>query len=282
MSNTMLYGKPVKEKILNEVKAEILTSGYIPKNVIIQVGDNAASNVYVGNKLNSAIVCNISMEHIKFPMGITMEELLKVIQRLNNDTSVDGILVQLPLPKHLNERIIADAIHPNKDVDGFGKYSQGGTLAGNIDTHRPCTPKGIMTLLEYYNETVEGKDVVIVGRSNIVGKPLAAMFTNAGATVTVCHTLTKSLKEKTKAADIVVLATGQLKSFNSEYFTNGQLIIDVGIGRDTETGKLCGDLDLEEVNTNLDMMRIVPSPGGCGQTTVSALMQNILNVRKMI
>lgn len=282
MSNTMLYGKPVKEKILAEVKEEILLSGLVPKNVIIQVGDIEASNVYVGNKLNSAILANVNMEHIKFPMGTNMEDLLKVIKRLNEDNTVDGILVQLPLPKHINERIIADAIKPSKDVDGFGKCSQGGTMANNPDTHRPCTPKGIMTLLEYYGETVEGKDVVIVGRSNIVGKPLAAMLTNAGATVTVCHTLTKSLKEKTKAADIVVLATGQLKSFNSEYFTNGQLIIDVGIGRDVITGKLCGDLDLEEVNTNLDMMRIVPSPGGCGQTTVSALIQNILNARKMI
>lgn len=281
MANTFLYGKPVKANILEEVKLSIQTSGYIPKNIIIQVGDDPASNIYVGNKLNAAIECNISMEHIKFPADIDMEQLCKVITRFNNDNSVDGILVQLPLPEHLNERVIADLIDPKKDVDGFGKYSQGGTIDNSTLTHRPCTPKGIMSLLAYYAETVEGKDVVIVGRSNIVGKPLAAMMTNAGATVTLCHTLTKNIKEKTKSADIVVLATGQLKKFNSEYFTDGQLIIDVGIGRD-ETGKLCGDLDLEEVTSTLDNLRIVPSPGGCGQTTVASLMQNIYNARLMV
>lgn len=281
MANTMLYGNKVKQTILDEVKLQIETSGYVPKNIIIQVGNNTASNVYVGNKLNAAIQCNISMEHIKFPEEITMDQLLKVIQRYNEDNTVDGMLVQLPLPAHIDECVIADAILPRKDVDGFGKYSQGGTVVNSSSTHRPCTPKGIMRLLEFYEETVEGKDVVIVGRSNIVGKPLAAMMTQAGATVTLCHTKTKSLQEKTKAADIVVLATGQLKKFNSEYFTNGQLIIDVGIGRD-ENGKLCGDLDLEEVNTTMDMMRIVPSPGGCGQTTVACLMQNIVESRKMV
>lgn len=280
MANTFLYGKPVKANILEEVKRTIQFSGYIPKNIIIQVGDDPASNIYVGNKLNAAIECNISMEHIKFPVDIEMDQLCKVITRFNNDNTVDGILVQLPLPEHLDERIIADLIDPKKDVDGFGKYSQGGTIDNSTLTHRPCTPKGIMSLLDYYVETVEGKDVVIVGRSNIVGKPLAAMMTNAGATVTLCHTLTKDIKEKTKSADIVVLATGQLKKFNSEYFTNGQLIIDVGIGRD-ESGKLCGDLDLEDITAKLDELRIVPSPGGCGQTTVAALMQNIYNARNM-
>ena len=281
MANTMLYGKPVKEFILQEVKRTVQYSGYIPKCIIIQVGDVAASNVYVGNKLNAAIECNISMEHIKFPVDITMEQMLKVISKYNEDNTVDGILVQLPLPEHLDERLIADTIKPTKDVDGFGKYAQGGTVTNSTSTHRPCTPKGIMTLLDYYVDDVVGKDVVIVGRSNIVGKPLAAMMTTAGATVTLCHTQTKDLKEKTKAADIVVLATGQLKSFNSEYFTNGQLLIDVGIGR-TEEGKLCGDLDLDDITSNLDMLRIVPSPGGCGQTTVASLMQNIATARTLV
>lgn len=280
MANTIYYGKPVKEEILKEVRDTIRVTGRTPKNVVIQVGDNPASNVYVGNKLNASVFCTINMEHIKFPLDINMIQLIQFIKNLNEDDTVDGIFVQLPLPKHINERAIADAIKPCKDVDGFGKYSQGGTMTDSPLTHRPCTPKGIFELLNFYGETLEGKDVVIVGRSNIVGKPLSMMMTNAGATVTLCHTKTNGLKAKTRDADIVVLATGQLKQFDSSYFVNGQLIIDVGIGRD-DNGKLCGDLDFEEVNTNLDMMRIVPSPGGCGQTTVAALMQNILKARDL-
>lgn len=153
-------------------------------------------------------------------------------------------------------------------------------MTNSVLTHRPCTPKGINSLLTYYNESLVGKNVVIVGRSNIVGKPLAMMMTNMGATVTVCHTQTLDIKHKTKLADIVVLATGQLKHFNSEYFSHNQLIIDVGIGRD-ENGKLCGDLDLEEVTSALDGLRIVPSPGGCGQTTVASLMENTLNAMNL-
>lgn len=273
MSNIFLHGREVKDEILDWLKNQIRITGRTPKLVILQVGDNPASNVYVGNKLKAAIVCGINAEVRKYPMDVTQEQLVQVINKLNLDHSVDGIIVQLPLPKHINEMVISEAIATKKDVDGFNNQSQGGVVTNSLVTHRPCTPKGILALLNHYGISLEGKDVVIVGRSNIVGKPLSLMMINEGATVTVCHTKTLGLKDKTRNADIVVLATGQLKQFNSEYFNNGQVIIDVGIGRD-ETGKLCGDLDTEDVNKTLDELKIVPSPGGCGQTTVAMLMTN--------
>ncbi len=280
MNNQLLLGRPIKDNIINDVKAFVTQNDVTLNNIIIQVGENESSNVYVANKLSSGSRANINMEHIKFKDDITTEGLLKFIDKLNNDDKVNGIIVQLPLPDTIDEKVIANAIKPDKDVDGFSNYNLGGIMVGNINAHIPCTPRGIITLLNHYNESVEGKNVVIVGRSNIVGKPLGVLMTNLGATVTICHSKTVNLEEITKRADIVVLATGSLKSFNSSYFTNGQLLIDVGIGFD-ENGKLCGDLDLEEVDTILTDMRIVPSPGGCGQTTVGALLENICDtVRK--
>ena len=216
---------------------------------------------------------------IKLDETIRQEELISIIHELNEDKSVNGIIVQLPLPKHIDELEVNKAISPIKDVDGFTDVNVGRTLLG-LDSFVSCTPLGIMNIFDYYNIDLVGKDVVIIGRSNIVGKPMSSLLINKGATITVCNSKTKNVKDKTKSADIVIVATGQTKFFNSDYFSDGQVLIDVGVNFD-EHGKQCGDIDTETVMTNLNSIKLSPSPKGCGQTTVSALLYNTLKAFKL-
>ena len=277
--NIFLYGNEVKEAWLKEIEKEMIDYKITPYLVIVQLGDSPDSNRYIRNKINSANKINMKTELIKLPEETTQEELLSIIDKLNKNTLVNGIIVQLPLPKHIDELSISEAILPIKDVDGFTDFNVGRTLLG-LDSIVSCTPLGILKIFEYYNIDLKGKDVVIVGRSNIVGKPMSYVLINKGATVTVCNSKTKNLKEKTKSADIVIIATGQTKFFNSTYFSNGQILVDVGVNFDEE-GKQCGDIDTNDVMSNLNNIKLVPSPKGCGQTTVGALIYNTLKVAKI-
>lgn len=277
--NKFLYGNEVKEQWLNEIQDEMLKYNVTPRLVIVQVGDNPDSNRYINNKIKSAEKIKMETKLIKLADTIKEEELIKLIHELNEDKSVNGLIVQLPLPKHINELEVNKAISPIKDVDGFTDVNVGKTLLG-LDSFVSCTPLGIMKIFNYYNIDLVGKDVVIVGRSNIVGKPMSSLLINNGATVTICNSKTKNLKDKTKSADIVILATGQTKFFNSNYFSNGQVLIDVGVNFD-KYGKQCGDVDTEDVMGNLNFIKLCPSPKGCGQTTVSALLYNTLKAFKL-
>lgn len=277
--NIFLYGNEVKESWLKEIEKEMITYKINPHLTIIQLGDKPDSNRYIRNKINSAKKINMETELIKLQEETTQAELLNIIDELNKNPKVNGIIVQLPLPKHIDELAVNKAILPIKDVDGFTEVNVGRTLLG-IDSIVSCTPLGILKIFEYYNIELNGKDIVIVGRSNIVGKPMSSLLINKGATVTVCHSKTKNLKNKTKCADIVIIATGQRKFFNSTYFSDNQILIDVGVNFDEE-GKQCGDIDTNDVMNNLNHIQLVPSPKGCGQTTVGALMYNTLKVTKI-
>lgn len=278
-NNIYLYGKEVKEAWLQEIKNEIKLYGLDPLLVIVQIGDSPDSNRYIKNKINSANKINMKTKLIKLPIETTQSDLLSLIDKLNKDIDVNGIIVQLPLPKHIDELAINKAIDPLKDVDGFTDVNVGRTLLG-LDSIVSCTPLGILKIFDYYKIDLAGKDIVIIGRSNIVGKPMSSLLINKGATVTVCNSLTKDIKEKTKSADIVIVATGQTKLFKSDYFSNGQIIVDVGVNFD-ENGKQCGDIDTLDVMNNLNDIKLVPSPKGCGQTTVAGLIYNTLKVTKI-
>ncbi|WP_368263041.1 bifunctional 5,10-methylenetetrahydrofolate dehydrogenase/5,10-methenyltetrahydrofolate cyclohydrolase [Clostridium disporicum] len=279
MMNIFLYGNEVKDKWLEEIKEEMANKNITPLLVIVQVGDNKDSNRYINNKIKSAEKIKMATKLIKLDETIRQEELISIIHELNEDKSVNGIIVQLPLPKHIDELEVNKAISPIKDVDGFTDVNVGRTLLG-LDSFVSCTPLGIMNIFDYYNIDLVGKDVVIIGRSNIVGKPMSSLLINKGATITVCNSKTKNVKDKTKSADIVIVATGQTKFFNSDYFSDGQVLIDVGVNFD-EHGKQCGDIDTETVMTNLNSIKLSPSPKGCGQTTVSALLYNTLKAFKL-
>lgn len=272
--NKLLYGKPVKEKWMINLKHKLHQINKNFKLIVIQVGNNIESNKYINNKIKTGKELGIDVSLIHFQNDVTEEILLEKIYMYNKDESVDGIIVQLPLPKHINENKISKAIDINKDVDGFCSENIG-NLALNKDGLYPCTPYGITKILEFYNIEVKGKDVVIIGRSNIVGKPMALFLINDGATVTICNSNTKNLIDKTKKADIVIIATGLKKYFNSKYFSENQIIIDVGIGLD-ENNKLCGDVDTNDIINNFNNISLVPSPNGCGQTTVVALFDNLI------
>lgn len=279
MNNIYLYGNEVKEKWLSEIQDQMIKYNIDPLLVIVQIGDCPDSNRYIRNKINSANKINMKTKLIKLEEQTTQEELLSLIDDLNEDNEVNGIIVQLPLPKHIDELEVNKAISPLKDVDGFTDVNVGKTLLG-LESIVSCTPLGILKIFEHYNVDLAGKDVVIIGRSNIVGKPMSSLLINKGATVTVCNSKTKNIKEKTKTADIVIVATGQTKYFDSTYFANGQVIVDVGVNFD-ENGKQCGDVHTEDIMTNLSDIKLVPSPKGCGQTTVGALIYNTLKVTKL-
>lgn len=276
--NLYLFGNEVKKEWLKEIKKEMEELRITPTLAIIQVGNRSDSNRYINNKIQSANKIKMETELIKLPEDTTQEELLTLINTLNINKCINGIIVQLPLPNHINELAINEAILPSKDVDGFSNVNVGNTLLG-VDSIVSCTPLGIMKLFNYYNIDVKGKDVVIIGRSNIVGKPMSSLLINEGATVTICNSKTKKLSEKTREADIVIVATGQRKFFNSKYFTDGQILIDVGVNF-TDEGNQCGDINTEEVMKNLKEIKLVPSPKGCGQTTVAALLYNTLKATK--
>ena len=269
----LLNGKIVAQSIKNQVKKEVTKLNALGKSVtltVIQVGDNPASSVYVKNKEAACTYCGIESEIIKLPEDITQEELLELIEDLNADINTDGILVQLPLPKHIDEYAIIQAIHPDKDVDGFHEMNVGKLMIGE-DTFVPCTAAGIIRILDYYDIEIEGKDCVVVGRSNIVGKPIAMELLKRNGTVAICHSKTKWLKHYTYYADIVICAIGVPKFFNIKHFNRETTVIDVGIHR-LEDGTLCGDVDFESVNGWVDA--ITPVPGGVGAVTVAMLMEN--------
>ena len=246
----------------------------MPKLVVILAGDNPASQIYVNNKKKTAEKLGIVSEIINYPASVTETELLEKIEELNNDPTVTAILVQLPLPAHIDKTKIINAISPIKDVDGFTPENSGKLLAGETPYVYPCTPKGILLLLNKYGIELDGKHVVIVGRSNIVGKPLAVMMLNRNATVTVCHSHTKNLSEITKAADILVSAVGEKLIEDNMVKING-VVVDVGIFKD-ETGKTRGDVDFANVSKKTSF--ISPVPGGVGPMTIASLMLNTVEL----
>ena len=277
----ILDGKALSNKILDEISKEhdfmLKKNGRRAGLVVVIVGDDKASRVYVKNKRMTCEKVGFFTETIDFSSNISEEELLKEIERLNSDERFDGILVQLPLPKYIDELKVLNAINPDKDVDGFHFNNIGKMVVGDDTGFLSCTPYGIMQLLDEYNINVEGKDVVIIGRSNIVGKPMALLLIQKRATVQVCNTRTKDMREKLKNADIVISAAGVPDLIGKEDIKKGAVVIDVGINR--VEGKICGDVNFEEVEDIASY--ITPVPGGVGPMTIASLMKNTLKSYRM-
>lgn len=263
----------IKQRLKEEINERMDVIGRRPKLVIISVGDDPASAVYVRNKMKAAEEVGIEVNHMPFTEYADTPFIINIIDGFNRDTEVDGIMVQLPLPSYLDERAIIDAIDPGKDVDGLTTINIGRLRSGQ-SCFTPCTAAGIIDLCKYYNIGLEGKNVTIIGRSNIVGKPLADMMMAEGATVTQCHSKTKNLTNHIAGADIVVSAVGKPKFLTRKNFSfMTEAIIDVGINRD-EDGKLCGDVAFDEVVYYCNY--ITPVPGGVGPMTVAELMKNVV------
>lgn len=272
----LINGKEVAEKIKLQVKEEIKSLGKDVTLAVVIVGDNPASKVYVNNKKKACKLVGIQSLEYGLPENTSEDELLSLIDRLNNYNYVDGILVQLPLPRHINTDMVIERINPEKDVDGFTAINTGKLWIGQYDI-APCTAIGVIELLDYYNIDIAGKHCVIVGRSNIVGKPVAALMLERNATVTVCHSKTQNLYDITRTADILITAVGKPKFITRDMVKDGAVVIDVGINRD-ENGKLYGDVDFENVKDKTTA--ITPVPGGCGPMTVAMLMKNTLEAAK--
>ena len=276
-STQILYGKPVADAILESVKPDVQRLN--PKLVVVQVGDDPASSSYIKQKLQSCEKVGMRHEHRHLDATVTREELFATIDALNHDDDVTGFIVQLPLPSHLQSCVneVIEAIDPRKDVDGFGTTNIGNVFLGvEREYLPPATPSGVVSLLEFYNIDVEGKHVVIVGRSNIVGKPLAVMLLNRGATVTVCHSKTKNLAEITRQADILCAAVGKAKMITTSMVKEGAVIIDIGVSR--VDGKLYGDADFD--NLQCHVSSVTPVPGGVGPLTVASLIRNCVKAAK--
>lgn len=276
----IIDGKAVSAAVKDEVKEQVAAlkkDGGVPCLAVVLVGDDPASKVYVRNKKRACEYCGIkSLEYI-LDKTASEQQLLDLIDVLNNEPTVHGILVQLPLPPHINEQKIINAISEQKDVDAFHPANVGRLMTGNPD-FLPCTPAGVMEMLKKYNIETAGKDCVIIGRSNIVGKPMAMLMLMANSTVTVCHSKTKNLKEKCLSADILIAAIGKPKFVTADMVKDGAVVIDVGINR-TEDGKLCGDVDFDEVSKKASY--ITPVPGGVGPMTIATLMKNTLTAFKL-
>lgn len=262
----------LREQIKKDVAALKEKSGVTPGLAVVLVGDDPASAVYVRNKHRACDEVGMYSEVITMPADTTEEALLSRLAELNNDPKIHGILVQLPLPKHISEEKVIAAIDPKKDVDAFRESNVGKIMLGNYD-FLPCTPAGVMELLHYYDISVQGKDCVVVGRSNIVGKPQAMLLLGENGTVTVCHSRTKNLAEKTRAADILVVAIGRPNFITADMVKPGAVVIDVGINR-LPDGKLCGDVDFAGVEPIAEA--ITPVPGGVGPMTITVLLKNAL------
>ena len=273
---TIIDGKVVSAHIRQALSAEVKELGINPKLAVILVGNDPASAVYVRNKQKACIETGIEPLQITLPENTSEDDLLALIDELNSDESVNGILVQLPLPKTISEKKVIERISPKKDVDAFTYESVGKIVEGNYG-FLPCTPAGIMELLKFYNISPEGKECVIIGRSNIVGKPMALLLLNANGTVTVCHSRTHDLKEVTKRADILVVAIGKPNFVTSDMVKDGAVVIDVGINR-LPDGKLCGDVAFDEVSEKASF--ITPVPGGVGPMTITMLMKNTVSAAK--
>ena len=271
----IINGKEIAQIIKDEMRAEVAALKELGKKcclAVIQVGNDPASSVYVSNKKKACEYIGIDSLSYELPETTTEEELLSLIDKLNEEAGVHGILCQLPLPKHINEKTILNRIDPKKDVDGFHPQNVGALVVGDFG-FVSCTPAGIIELLKRSGVEMAGKECVIVGRSNIVGKPMAALMLRENATVTICHSRTANLKEVTKRADILIVAMGKPKFITAEYVKEGATVIDVGIHR-LEGKKLCGDVDFESVEPIAG--QITPVPGGVGPMTIAMLMKNCL------
>lgn len=278
MSNIIdgkLVSKTVKERVAEEVKRLIFEKKVHPCLAVILVGDDPASQVYVRNKQKACEETGIISRQFNLPANIGQEKLIRLIYDLNVDEGIDGILVQLPLPKGYNEKAVLDAVSPYKDVDAFHPKNVGKIMIGEYD-FLPCTPAGIMELLSYYNIEVAGKECVVVGRSNIVGKPMSMLLLHKDGTVTTAHSKTKNLVDVCKRADILVAAVGRPGFITEDMVKDGAVVIDVGINR--VDGKLCGDVDFENVSRKTSW--ITPVPGGVGPMTIAMLMQNTVTAAK--
>lgn len=277
MSATLIDGKAISTQLLEDVAAKVDQRKSVGKRApclaVVLVGDDAASAVYVNNKKKACEKVGIKSLSYEYGSDFTQEQLLALVDELNANDDVDGILVQLPLPKHLDVQQIIERIRPDKDVDGFHPYNVG-RLAVRMPLMRPCTPRGVMIMLEKSGVDVMGKDVVIVGASNIVGRPQALEMLLARATVTVCHSKTKDLAAEVGRADVVVAGVGIPNFIKGEWVKEGAVVIDVGINR-LENGKLCGDVEFDVAKERASM--ITPVPGGVGPMTIATLMQNTLD-----
>lgn len=274
----IINGKEIAENILNNIKKEAESYDVKPTLAVIIVGNDPASKVYVKNKIKKSEFLGFNSILKELPENTTKEELLDVIKNLNNDKNVNGILLQLPLPKGLDEKDFLDEISPIKDVDGFTTYNSGKLFKGEKPYAVACTPKGIIKLLETKNINLEGKLAVVIGRSNIVGKPIAALLLQKNATVIQAHSKTKNLPEILKLADVIISATGKEEFIKGDMVKEGAVIIDVGITRN-KNGKLTGDVDFESVNKKVSY--ITPVPGGVGPMTIASLMENTLELYKL-
>jgi len=271
----ILDGKKAAQKIRNKLKEKVDTlkeNGITPKLAVIMVGEDVGSKIYVKNKSKACEEIGIKYEEYLLDENTSMEELLDLINKLNDRKDVHGILLQSPIPKHLDINLAIKAISPDKDVDGFHPVNVGKLVLGQ-ETFVSCTPFGVIKLLEEYNIEMAGKNVVIVGRSNIVGKPLIQCLLNKDATITVCHSKTENVKEITKRADIVIVAIGKAKFLTADMVKENAVVVDVGINRNAE-GKVCGDVDFENVSKIASY--ITPVPGGIGPMTIAMLMHNIV------
>lgn len=269
--------KEIQEKVTREV-AELVKEGKKPGLAVVLVGDNQASRTYVRNKQKRTEEAGMKSVLIELPENVTEEKLLSVVEELNEDKTIHGILVQLPLPEHISEEKVIDTISYDKDVDGFHPVNVGNLFIGK-DSFVPCTPAGIIELIKSTGTQIEGKRAVVIGRSNIVGKPVAQLLLNENATVTIAHSRTKDLPQVAKEADILVVATGLAKFVKKDYIKPGAVVIDVGMDRD-ENNKLCGDVDFDDVVEEAGF--ITPVPGGVGPMTITMLLANTLKAAKRI
>ncbi|RXK11600.1 bifunctional methylenetetrahydrofolate dehydrogenase/methenyltetrahydrofolate cyclohydrolase FolD [Halarcobacter mediterraneus] len=278
---TLLDGKALSNKIKEEVKVEVSKlkeeKNIIPGLAVILVGDDAASATYVNSKHKSCEAAGIYSEVHTKESSISQKELLSLIEDMNNNPKLDGILVQLPLPKHIDTTTVLEAINPLKDVDGFHPYNVG-RMVSNLDSFLPATPFGVMRMFEEYGIELSGKNAVVIGSSDIVGKPMASLLINAKATVTVCNSRTKDLSAHTKAADIVIIAVGVPHLLKANMLKEGAVVIDVGINR-LDTGKLTGDADFEDCKDKCSY--ITPVPGGVGPMTIGMLLKNTLKAANL-
>lgn len=272
----ILDGKVVRKSILDNIKEELKDIDKTLGLVVISVGDDEASKVYIRQKEKMSRELGFYFKQYKFDANVSQDEVLDLIDKLNLDNDIDGILVQMPLPQHLDSNIIQNRIDPNKDVDGLTDLNAG-RLVHNKDCLIPCTPLGIIEILKYYDINIDGANVVVVGRSHLVGKPVSNLLTNYNATVTICHSYTKDLASITRNADILIVAVGKAKFITRDMIKDDSVIIDVGINR--ENNKLCGDVDYDGV---IDKVKyITPVPGGVGQMTVAMLGYNVKKAYKL-
>ena len=277
----LINGKEIAASVREKVRLEAAElrekTGVVPGLAVILVGDDPASKIYVGNKKKACLEAGFnSFEHI-LPAETSQQELLELIERLNEDPAVHGILCQLPLPEHIDERAVIAAISPKKDVDAFHPVNVGKIMIGDYD-FLPCTPAGVMELIHSTGVSVGGKRCVVVGRSNIVGKPMSMLLLHENGTVTVCHSKTADLADECRRADILVAAVGKAKLITADMVKEGAVVVDVGMNRDSN-GKLCGDVDFENVEPKASF--ITPVPGGVGPMTIAMLMRNALTAAKL-